>query len=372
VRSAGVLAGVVAFIGAALITPDAGSAAEVSTSKVQGAIETEIKIVAGPGEVNDIALDGSQEIFPNSVIDVTEEGPAPLTAGEGCQEMDSGVRCVVDRLAQISVRLGDEEDRLDGTALAPDTVNTIGGGVQIEADGGEGADILIGSDGKDRLIGATGSDALRGLDGEDYLHGEAGVDEIRGGDQRDYVTTGFGDDTAVFGGRGGDFFVVDQGDDTLRGGAGHDQFYSYVGLPGGNDRMLGGSGRDYASFLCGSCAVTLDDRANDGRKNQRHDVQAEIVEIRSALFDQQDGLKTYGTGDDLITGDGSDNNFQSYRGNDQITGGAGEDRINSGRHADLVHARDSENDFIDCGDGTDTAIVDRVDEVKHCENVSVR
>ncbi|MDQ3739921.1 MAG: hypothetical protein M3389_03160, partial [Actinomycetota bacterium] len=36
---------------------------------------------------------------------------------------------------------------------------------------------------------------------------------------------------------------------------------------------------------------------------------------------------------------------------------------------DTIHARDGESDSIDCGVGTDTAIVDPADVVANCENV---
>ena len=55
-------------------------------------------------------------------------------------------------------------------------------------------------------------------------------------------------------------------------------------------------------------------------------------------------------------------------GNDVIDGtGAGGDVIVAGAGSDLVHARNGHRDTIDCGGGRDTAAVDRVDTVRHCE-----
>jgi Ca2+-binding RTX toxin-like protein len=71
------------------------------------------------------------------------------------------------------------------------------------------------------------------------------------------------------------------------------------------------------------------------------------------------------------------------RGNDEVWGEGGADFIDGGMHSDsdrlyggsgndTIRAVDELNgweDYIDCGDGTDTAYVDELDVVENCETV---
>ena len=73
-------------------------------------------------------------------------------------------------------------------------------------------------------------------------------------------------------------------------------------------------------------------------------------------------------------------------GNDTVTGGPGADTIFADATSascgwfsytckipfgnDVVNARDGEADTVDCGVGTDTAMVDAIDTVANCENVN--
>lgn len=67
-----------------------------------------------------------------------------------------------------------------------------------------------------------------------------------------------------------------------------------------------------------------------------------------------------------LGGPGNDR-LWSGPGNDDLTGGPGQDVIESNGGNDLVDARDDEADTVDCGDGTDVAIVDPADNVTNCE-----
>jgi Ca2+-binding RTX toxin-like protein len=76
-------------------------------------------------------------------------------------------------------------------------------------------------------------------------------------------------------------------------------------------------------------------------------------------------------GNDTIVGGAGDDQIDAGPGNDVITGGAGADRIDAGPGSDTVNAADGERDVIDCGSGSDHAIVDKVDIVHNCELVTV-
>jgi RTX calcium-binding nonapeptide repeat (4 copies) len=90
--------------------------------------------------------------------------------------------------------------------------------------------------------------------------------------------------------------------------------------------------------------------------------------------------------DDAVDGGAGNDIVEGGRGNDVVTGGPGQDTIlgdATSSHCswyscqipwgnDTIQARDGEKDNIDCGIGTDTAIVDTIDVLANCENVDGR
>jgi RTX calcium-binding nonapeptide repeat (4 copies) len=78
----------------------------------------------------------------------------------------------------------------------------------------------------------------------------------------------------------------------------------------------------------------------------------------------------YGTArSDRIDSKGGNDRIVALAGADVVTGGAGFDRIEAGAGNDRVQARDARRDVVDCGLGTDTAVVDAADAVRGCEVV---
>ena len=98
--------------------------------------------------------------------------------------------------------------------------------------GGNGADLLTGTRGDDRLSGGNGIDTLFGLDGNDVLLGGNGTDTLWGGAGNDLLDGGNGNDL-LYGGSGNDIFVLSRtGNGTdliLDFSIGQDQ----IGLSGG-------------------------------------------------------------------------------------------------------------------------------------------
>jgi Ca2+-binding RTX toxin-like protein len=95
--------------------------------------------------------------------------------------------------------------------------------------GGSGDDVVVGTDGDDRLSGGAGNDVLcggagadelSGGSGDDVLYGEAGDDRLLGGSGDDVLNGGDGID-ALFGGSGDDIHLegeqiqVGSGDDFI-------------------------------------------------------------------------------------------------------------------------------------------------------------
>ena len=102
-----------------------------------------------------------------------------------------------------------------------------------------GANVIVGTSGRDTrrgtarsdvIFGRAGNDVLRGLGRADCLYGDSGADRLLGGTGGD----------RLFGGAGNDTLSGEAGNDRLSGGAGNDT------LSGGSgtDRISGGAGRD--------------------------------------------------------------------------------------------------------------------------------
>ena len=104
--------------------------------------------------------------------------------------------------------------------LTPGNWSSIGGytnniGIYLtttieNANGGSGADTIIGNDANNSLYGNGGADTLKGGGGADYLSGDAGDDSLNGGDGND----------SLYGGDGNDSLKGAGGADYLSGGAG--------------------------------------------------------------------------------------------------------------------------------------------------------
>ena len=167
----------------------------------------------------------------------------------------------------------------------------------------------IGGEGNDALVGTSGPDSLYGRGGNDRLNGAGGNDDLDGGG----------------------------GADDIRGGAGSNDAVSYAG-----------------SFA--GVTVTLDNKANDGAFGEGDNVHSDVEDI-------------YGSpGNDTLIGNRGANTIDGGPGDDTILGGKGVDGLYGGTGNDTINAYDGTVDTVDCGPGNDTAIADRIDNVKGCEH----
>ncbi|MEX2236759.1 MAG: calcium-binding protein [Dehalococcoidia bacterium] len=158
---------------------------------------------------------------------------------------------------------------------------------------------IDGTPGDDVIVGSFASDTIRGMGGDDTICGGGGSDMI------------FGDSTLADGGN--DVMVGGADDDQLWGMAGND---SYLGGPGSDEVVLGAID-DHAIRLDLSTTA----RQNTGEGRDRF-VGVENVQT--------------GNGNDVLTGNGSDNRFFSWAGNDTLVGGGGDDQLNGGEGTDTV------------------------------------
>lgn len=239
------------------------------------------------------------------------------------------------------------------------------------------------------LLGGDGDDVIVGTDGASILDAGNGNDEITGGAGADTVLGGPGDDLVT-----GDGYVS-ASPDVIDGGPGYDTSTS-----------------DWTNHSSGPptppVSVTLEGVANDGRPGEGDNVtglerirfsnavtlvaagdpvdfevpsNAGTVQVKLVGSPGPDKLKA-AHGHDELDGGAGDDTIEGGFGNDVITGGPGRDQINADAsggcdfvvcHAplgnDKIYARDGEADTIECGPGTDTAYVDAIDTTSGCETV---
>jgi hypothetical protein len=154
---------------------------------------------------------------------------------------------------------------------------------------------------------------------------------------------------AIRGGAGDDRLLAGRGAFDVTGGAGNDEL---VGGPAGSrtrfladtapdgaDRVLGGPGADSADYSARTAAVrlTADGAADDGAAGEGDDVAATVETLVG------------GSGPDVLAGGPGPSVLMAMAGDDQL------------------QARDDAADQVDCGDGTDVAVLDAADVASVCE-----
>jgi bla regulator protein BlaR1 len=141
---------------------------------------------------------------------------------------------------------------------------------------------------------------------------------------------------------------------------------------------VGSDGRRYApvsATLAGAGATGF--IGTNGDDEYRGTGDDETIEGRAGA-DRLSG----GGGADLIRGGAGADVIRGGSGSDELHGGAGADVIRSGAGHDVIEAgagsdtvyswSDGQPDRVDCGDGTDRAVVDSTDSTLRCEEVIVR
>lgn len=260
-------------------------------------------------------------------------GPDVVFGGAGRDELFNTIRT-----ERLTIDLDDVAD--DGATGEGDNVHS-----DIEdLHGGSGPDLLIGSAANNTLIGGTGDDTLLGLAGADNLFGEGGNDTLDGGDNDDALQGGVDDDT-LRGGNGVDRLFGNDGRDFLSGASG---FFG-----GGNDSapdyLSGGFGVDTADYVDhGPVTVDIDGFADDGGPGEGDNVDTDVENINGSISgddilignDQANGLFGRG-GKDTLIGLGGDDTLFGESGDDALNCGAGIDTANGGQGTDSAIACES-------------------------------
>lgn len=221
------------------------------------------------------------------------------------------------------------------------TPGSISAGVTVSPLGSNlsGDDTITGGDGNDTIDASTGNDVVRlnAVEGAfDTVDGGAGTDEVRGNGANVLVFDNFG----AFG-----------------------QYVSFELLTNGTRNVAGNGNANTLNFTGVALftgATTLP--AVDGAAGNDTITASDVTDGISYLG---------GTGDDVLIGQGKNDNLQGGDGADSIIGGDGNDTINSGSQqsptnpVDVIDAglgndlitlnqRDGELDLVDGGGGTDT------------------
>lgn len=293
----------------------------------------------------------------------------------------------------VRVELAAGRASFPGTTWLVETLARIEG-----AEGGSGADILLGRSDGNLLRGRAGNDRLAGWGGDDTLDGGTGRDTVRGG---------AGDDTIVIDPSDGREDLVegdaltDDGRDTLDGGAGIDTLHveneiyaqeplgsmsyfvtSVVNLAAGTlamshsafvdklvsiENVITADGND---IITGSTGANLID-PGDGANVVNGGAGDDTIDggFRVWTFDDGEPVGERlagGAGDDVIRGNGSEvlehNGFNWWigAGEDTLTGGAGDDALHhgsgravmtGGSGADAFHFTDAPTEWSQDGNG---------------------
>lgn len=332
---------------------------------------------AAPGEANFVTLSGGD----TGRIAVSDAG-ALTFPGDRCTQLSPDYPAQCDLPGAVRVELGDGNDNGFVMHDVP--------AIPITYDGGPGADQL--------KAAATSGVTFLGGDGKDELTSEGGNDVLHGGEGDDTVIGGAGDDQ-VFGDGGDDLLKPDNytdGNDLVDGGPGFDQVDDWA------DNTSANRGK--------RVTITMDGIANDGRPGEADNVVGvEFIKAFApgsySMTEGPDRVESYAPsdlgpstiaglgGDDVLLAGNGSQTIDGGAGNDQIEGGFGDDVLTGGpgrdtiaadftgsqcgvlqsctlpHGDDVVYARDGESDTIDCGVGTDRAVVDAVDTVSNCETV---
>jgi Ca2+-binding RTX toxin-like protein len=148
-----------------------GGADRLTAGDVSGTDLTEVQTdLAGSQGVDD----GSPD---QVVVNGTDRSDAITPSGDAGKVSVTGLAATVDithanaAQDQLLVNSLGGDDVIVGSDLAADAIN-------FHADGGEGADVLIGGAGADTLLGGPGDDVLNGGPGQDVLDGGPGNNTI--------------------------------------------------------------------------------------------------------------------------------------------------------------------------------------------------
>jgi len=217
-----------------------------------------------------------------------------------------------------------------------------------------------GGSGDDTIVGTDLDDEIYGNGGDDLIIGGGGNDLLSGGDGNDTIHGGANDDT-IYGGTGENWLYGDDGNDTIYSQPTDFGFGLWINPV---DHIDGGSGidtlylqRDFAQYHWSSLYLNI----SDPTKTATLQDGTTITGIESLHFfggDESD-IVIGGIGNNVLNGGGGSDSLTGGPRDDVLDGGPGADTMYGGGGNDYFYSIGTDPDWIDGGDGIDTARIDR-------------
>ena len=339
------------------------------------------------GKDRALGQNGADTLLQSAVVDNGDL----LSGGPGTDEVS-----YFQRTSVVKVSLNNTAD--DGKPGENDRVFDV-----EDVTGGQANDVILGSNGPNRLAGGQGKDRIEDLAGADTVFGNIGEDTFvmrNTPDVGDVFDGGGGTDLATYTSRPGNVFlslngIADDGGggegdnliaiENLTGGAGKDKLNGNSGPnvliggvgndeiidQGGADNVIGGKGNDVFRQASAPDAGDRLDGGN-GTDSVHYTKRTATVILTLAGTNPDDGEAgegdrlisienaTTGSGDDQVTGSVGDNRLTGGGGSDGLKGLAGADLLFGNGGQDQLHTQDgvSGNDTANGGAGTDSAAID--------------
>jgi trimeric autotransporter adhesin len=257
-------------------------------------------------------------------------------------------------MAAYPITLTESNDGFNASDHA-ETIHGGGGDDSISSHGGD--DVVNGGTGSDSVQSGNGNDTVCGEAGHDTLQGQAGNDLLEGGTGNDTLYGGDGADV-LDGGTGNDFLSGGAGNDTflLRAGSGHDTIETldtvagrvdvirFVDVPSTGITALRSAGQDLVIEYGSGDSVTIQNHFSS-------------TSWQATRYEFADGVNWTGT--DLfaaypVAGSESNDSLNLTEAAETVTGGGGDDTLNTFGGNDVVNAGTG-NDTVSAGNGNDTA-----------------
>ncbi len=259
-------------------------------------LDGDLNVNAGDGETNQITFE--QDAFGAILI---QDLAGATTADPNCQELDSvTVSCDGSTDPTVNVNAGNLGDTV--SFLPSFRVRNFA--------------VLNGGPGDDQLTGTRGPDTINGQTGVDTLDGRSGIDVLRGLSENDNITGGTHNDT-LNGGTGNDTLNGGDGDDTLDGDF-------------GGDDLNGGLGSDAATYANRTAAVGVysgngpfSGNDDDGAFGQRDNIRTDVERLIGGAGNDTIWAQT--NDDDLVQGNGGNDELMAVGGASVFSGGPGTD-----------------------------------------------
>jgi Ca2+-binding RTX toxin-like protein len=358
---------------------------KVSSSIIRGDSDVDTITIADGATTTKTYIGGDAG---NDTIDINENATSStIRGGKGADIITYDADVAIGTVTAAALIKGDDgKDVIDvGQATATDGLHTIYGGLgddtittdvdatkgvlvygdKDESSGGGGKDGITTGAGADTIYGGSGKDTIDGINGKNLIKGGADADNITGGAASDTIYGGAGNDT-ISAEAGADFIKGDGGNDviaftaanateallavdTVDGGADTDTFevntFTTVGTTTIGDNTFGLLSNFETLKFNGTNANGVDSAATLGTKAQAAGITTFDARSLDGTSSEHNTVTSTYTSTQAVTIYGSDD----VQIDDSLTGGAGNDTIDSGSNGE---------DTLAGGAGNDTFIVD--------------